>query len=606
MGILEWLGLGNKAATMIDPNFTGSMQFYTPNQPIWSPKNYGGFVSQGYRKNPTVYTCINKISGAAAGITWKLYADKSMKREIEEHPMLDLWNSPNPNMSGAGTFMEQIFGFLHMSGNAYIWAYRPNPKAPPLALWVLRPDRMKVVAGTNSIDGYVYGYGTKNVQTFETEDVLHWKFPAYDDDIYGLSPIEVASYYVDQINEAMGWNTSLMQNMGRPASVFMTKGYLTTEQRNQIKEEIRRKYSGKRNAGMPLVLEGDMQWQNMSLNPLELDWMKSRELNTRDIAAIFDIAPELIGDSSGKTFANVSEAREALYLENVLPKLDRFRDYINAWYVPMWEDLGGAYYTYDKDDIEALQEIYQKQKDAQEARARNNWSGGITTLNEARDEVGLKALDGGDCLRIGAVLVSIDSLQQYADQSLQAPAAPPPALAEPLNVPALPAPQPQAEQPPPTKIYEMALELLFTKFLEYAQEKKYLDKQGVYQPDDLDKQLASLQAKGIVAVKWSGGACDICLQNNGVTRVLGQPFPSGHILPPAHPHCDCSLVEIKSHDYGLTTSRALLVRNAAGLLHPAIASSGQEQADRRLAPIESSTSPEAGRSAYKRFLERYS
>src|SRR5258708_7025784 len=113
--------------------------------------------------------------------------------------------------------------------------------------------------------------------------MLHMKFPAFDDDVYGLSPIEIASYAADQNNEAAGWNTSLMQNAGRPASAFFAKSFLTPEQRNQVKEELRRKFQGKRNAGMPLVLEADMTWQNVSMSPLELDWLKSRQANKNEI-----------------------------------------------------------------------------------------------------------------------------------------------------------------------------------------------------------------------------------------------------------------------------------------------------------------------------------
>lgn len=526
------LANNNKLA---DPNYAGSMQMWTPGQPIWSDKNYASFVRNGYRKNTTIYACINKISGAAAGIEWKLYTDRAMENTIDNHPLLDLWRKPNPRMPGAGAFVEQVFGFWHMSGNSYIWAFRPNPNEPPLALWTLRPDRMKAVASNNGIESYVYGYETANPHIYELEDILHIKFPAYDDDIYGLSPVEVAAYYADQNNEAQAWNTALMQNAGKPASVFFSKSYLTLEQRGQIQAELRRKYSGKRNAGMPLVLEADMTWQNMSLSPMELDWLKSRELNTRDIAAIFDIAPELIGDSAGKTFANVSEARQALYLENVLPKLDRVRDYINSWLVPMYPDLkaSSAYFSYDQKDIEALQGLYQAAKDALHTRARNDWMAGGITLDEYRDAIGLKPAKYGSVYRIGLVLVSEDSMEDYADQSLEAPATAPSALPEPLNAGALP-PGTNPEDVP-------ALQAGQTGKKPAA--KKTMDKYGIYQPDDLTQRLAAYKAAGVEYLAWqaSKNPCEICELNDGEIVKLGQPFNSGHILPPGHPNCNCEV-----------------------------------------------------------------
>lgn len=229
----------------------------------------------------------------------------------------------------------------------------------------------------------------------------------------------------------------------------------------------------------------------------------------------------------------MKEAREALYTENVLPKMDRVRDYFNSWLLPMF-DLDGAYWTYDTEDIEALADLFQQAKDAQHARAREDWMAGGITLNEYREVINQKPLDDGDCLRIGGILVSTDSLGDYADQSLTKPAGPPMPQAEPLNIPGanpntpqLPAPKQQVAQPPAP-----------------VNGQKYMGANGIYQPDNLQAQLNDLAAKGIQYVTWVAGknTCDICLQNNGVTRLAGLPFPSGHILPQAHPNCDCSIV----------------------------------------------------------------
>lgn len=475
MGLLDLLfKRGSTNNALIDPNFRGSMEFYTPHQPVFTPKNYETFVREGYRKTPTLFACINKISSSAGGIKWKLYTDKSEEKEIKEHASLDLWSNPNPRLKGHGALVETIFGYWHMSGNSYLWSFRDKGgKGQPLALWPMRPDRMKAVVGNGDIENYVYGYGTRNPQILELPDVMHLKFPAYDDDVYGLSPIEIASYYAQQNNEAMSWNTALMQNMGRPSSVFMAQNYLTTEQRNQIRQELKRRFSSKINAGMPLILEADMKWQNMSLSPLELDWLKSREQNTRDMAAIFDVAPELIGDSAGKTFANVAEARQALYIENVLPKMDRLRDYLNSWYLPMWDDLPDtAYMTYDVYDIEALASIFQAEKKQELSSALEQWNNGGIMLNEYREVIGREPVDAGNCFKFGQVLVSEESLEKYADQSLQAPANPPMPLPEPLNVPAPVPGQPAQNQKKPDDNEKMFIELLYKAFLAYQENKR--------------------------------------------------------------------------------------------------------------------------------------
>ncbi|HEV2579401.1 MAG TPA: phage portal protein [Ktedonobacteraceae bacterium] len=450
MGFFNWArGILQRKA---DPTYQVEAQFFSPGAPIWSNKDYRTYVSQGYRRCGTVYNCVNKISGAASGIKWKLYTDRSMSREITSHPLLDLWNKPNPRM-GASSFVEQCFGHWHLSGNAYLYASRPSPGAPPVELWPLRPDLIKIVAGEKEVAGYVYGWGTSRAQDFDVDQIMHLKFPAYDDDFYGLSPVEVAMQLVDQQNEGNSWNTALMQNAGKPASVFFSKGYLTLEQRTQVRQELLKRYSGKRNAGMPMVLEADMTWQSMSMSPYELDWLQSRELNTREIAAIFDVAPELVGDSAGKTFANQKEAKQSLYTENVLPKLDRFDGYLNVWLVPMFADLAasGAWFTYDRSDIEVLAELYTAQQQALSEQANSMWNSGQCSLRVAQRLQGLPARPKVylDVYKFGAILVREEDLEAYAMQALQKPAAPPspvpePLLNQPSSLPQLPAPKPAA------------------------------------------------------------------------------------------------------------------------------------------------------------------
>ena len=47
-------------------------------------------------------------------------------------------------------------------------------------------------------------------------------------------------------------------------------------------------------------------------------------------------------------------------------------------------------------------------------------------------------------------------------------------------------------------------------------------------------------------LKWKvdGNPCPICLKNKDVTRELGKPFPSGHLLKPGHPNCECTMQPI--------------------------------------------------------------
>ena len=102
--------------------------------------------------------------------------------------------------------------------------------------------------------------------------ILHLKSFNPLDDWYSLSPIEAAAYAIDQHNAAGAWNQALLQNGARPsgALVFAPKegpAALGDEQFRRLKEQIEEQFSGARNAGRPLLLDGGLDWREMSLPP---------------------------------------------------------------------------------------------------------------------------------------------------------------------------------------------------------------------------------------------------------------------------------------------------------------------------------------------------
>src|SRR5579859_6066918 len=103
--------------------------------------------------------------------------------------------------------------------------------------------------------------------------------------------------------------------------------------------------------------------------------------------------------------------------------------------------------------------------------------------------------------------------------------------------------QPHAEDKPDRSADKSGI----VRSADHSLSQKVLDATDAYQPDDLNEQLAALTAQGVTHVMWlaNSSSCLVCLQNDGITVDLGQPFPSGHILPQAHPHCDCRVVSMQ-------------------------------------------------------------
>ena len=378
-----------------------------------SSKNYSyqDLAEEGYMKNSIVYRCVNEISNGASAVPYML---KSGDTVIEQHPLLSLIDRPNPLQSHS-EFFNAIFGYLMLSGNAYILKVGSD-LGKPKELHLLRPDRMVIVGGSKPIpDRYDYVINGKVQASYDVDDttgyseVKHIKLWNPLDDYYGLSPMSAAALEIDQHNMSGKHNINLLENGARPSGAVVYKpkddgGFavnLSESQRQQLITDLNNRFTGTANAGRPMLLEGDFDWKEMGLSPKDMDFINLKHMATTDIALCFGVPSQLVGVPDSQTYANVAEARLALYEETIIPHLRKIESDINEWLVPMFgESLN---FVYDIDKIPALSERRRKIYENVTSAVRE----GIMTRNEARELIGLSPIDGADDLYISANLFPI-------------------------------------------------------------------------------------------------------------------------------------------------------------------------------------------------------
>jgi HK97 family phage portal protein len=329
-------------------------------KPKWTPRRYDALAEEGYRKNVVAWRCISEVARASASIPWLLYDQDH--QELEQHPLKELLKHPNP-LQGTAQFLESVFSYYQIAGNVYIEAIRPNEGGAPVELYVLRPDRMRVIPGEAGLpQGYEYQVGGRTVRWSAdpftgASNILHWKAFHPLDDWYGMAPLEAAMNAIDQHNAAGAWNQALLNQAARPsgALIYSPKdgpSQLSDEQFRRLKEELEEHYTTPRNAGRPLILEGGLDWKEMGLTPKDMDWLAGRKRAAQDIALAFGVPDQLISISESQTYSNMAEARLALYEETVLPLVQQFKGELNRWLTPMFDDT--LRFEIDADEIPAL------------------------------------------------------------------------------------------------------------------------------------------------------------------------------------------------------------------------------------------------------------
>jgi HK97 family phage portal protein len=376
--------------------------FSAVGQPRWTPRRYDALAEEGFRKNVVAWRCVTEVSRAASAIPFILYTNEG--EELEQHPLLDLLNAPNPSQSGPH-FIETVLNYYQIAGNAYIEALPDEDEFTPRELHALRPDRVKVIPSETGLPlGYEYAVSGRTLRwpsdpvTGES-DILHWKAFHPLNDWYGMGALEAAMASIDQHNAAGSWNQALLAQGSRPsgALIYSPKegpAQLSDDQFRRLKDELEENYQGARSAGKPLILEGGLEWKEMGLSPKDMDWIAGRDRAARDIALAFGVPEQLIGISESQTYANMAEARLALYEETVLPLIAQLVGELNRWLVPMFAD--DLRLDVDKDEIHALT-----------ARRDQIWDkigkADFLTLNEKRAALGYGPVENGDALDRGGL-----------------------------------------------------------------------------------------------------------------------------------------------------------------------------------------------------------
>lgn len=321
----------------------------------WSGRGYASLVNQGFMRNPVVYRCVRLIAETANRVPLTVQVDG---KTTADHPLAAMLARPNGRQSGP-ELLEAIYAYLQTSGNAYLQAGIVDGAVR--TLFVLRPDRMSVVAGR---DGWPVAYDYKaggravrlNQEALPIPSVLHMALFHPLDDHYGMGPLEAAQTSLDIHNASAQWNKALLDNAARPSGALVysaAHGTMTDDQFSRLKEELEEQFSGAGNAGRPMVLDGGLDWKALAMSPRDMDFIEARNAAARDIALAFGVPPMLLGIPGDNTYANMAEANRTLWRQTLVPLVVRVSQELSGWLGPAFD---GADIVPDFEKVEALAE----------------------------------------------------------------------------------------------------------------------------------------------------------------------------------------------------------------------------------------------------------
>ena len=233
--------------------------------------------------------------------------------------------------SAGQVLIETLAAHLLLHGNAYAQILT-DEGGMARELFALRPDRVRVAPDARGWPvAYTYRVGERTSLLVADDpggrpQIVHLKRFNPADDHYGLGCLGAAAPAVAVHNAAARWNKALLDNAARPSGALVYDpadgSSLSREQYERLRDELEASFQGHANAGRPLLLEGGLKWQPLSLTPADLDFATMRASAAREIATAFGVPPMLLGLPGDATYANYREANRALWRLAILPLAD--------------------------------------------------------------------------------------------------------------------------------------------------------------------------------------------------------------------------------------------------------------------------------------------
>lgn len=407
--------LGNRLKIL----FTGKLKSYTlaelmpswySGQPVWSEWTTDRALQQGLKVCSYVYSCVHRLMKAASSVPW---IAKEKKEEewlpVPGHPLEELMAKPNSFMSGQD-MIERLTSHLYLGGNA-LWG-KVRARGIVAELWPYYPDNIKPIPDKiKFISSYKYT-DAGVIKHIEPQDIIHFMFVDPGNMFWGMSPLQAAGRVVDTDVEMTKWNKVALQNRAVTDGVFSYKETMTDAQWEEARRQIKEQHMGSINARTPWILSGGATWQQMSLSPVDMDFIAGKKMSREDICSIFDVPPPLVCFYEHTTLANLAESRRVFWLDTIIPYLQDIRECLNLSLAP--EFGPNIKLVYDLSNIEAIREKFQEKV---ETGAKLFEMGVPLNAINQKLELGFDDFEWGDIGYVSARLFPVGQIALEAGKS---------------------------------------------------------------------------------------------------------------------------------------------------------------------------------------------
>lgn len=332
-------------------------------------------------------------------------ASDGTRTKVKDHAIARLMVRPNRVQTWFEFARDMWVAYL-LRGNAYAAILRDRRGNPAELIWI-NPDAVMVLEAS---DGSWF-YNVNRIGLFQiamlrefpvaipSEDILHIRGISFNM-LVAASTIGLAR---DSIGLAMGQGLQASRWVGngaRPSGVLETPNKLSDDVAKRLKGQWEEFQSGVQNTGRTAVLEEGLQWKQLQLTAVDLQFINQQQMSVQDIARYFGVPTRKLMQADTTRGSTIIQEDQSYVNETVAPDLDMFEQKLVQTFDLDDEGLG-----VDMDESPLLRADPATRYNI----GRIGILSGMISTNEWRRGERLPPVPGGDTIRAPVNLAALGS-----------------------------------------------------------------------------------------------------------------------------------------------------------------------------------------------------
>lgn len=348
-----------------------------------------------------VWACVRLLSESISTLPLKIYVRQpdGSRKAATDHPAYSiLCRRPNSEMTPS-RFMLMVVASICLRGNAFIEKKFIANRL--VSLVPLLPQNMVVKRLTTGALEYKYTENG-NERVIPVKNIMHIRGFGLDG-VCGMMPMKTGR---DVIGSAMAVEESAAKifEQGLQSSGFLSAdNALTDEQRERLRGYMA-SFTGSKNAGKIMVLEGGLKYQGVTMNPEDAQMLESRAFSIEEICRWFRVPPFMVGHTTKQSsWASSLEGMNLQFLTHTLrPLLVNIEQEIGRCLLDSDDDVFAEF------SVEGLLRADSAGRAAYYTSALQN---GWMSRNDVRRLENMPPIEGGDIYTVQLNLTQLKNLE---------------------------------------------------------------------------------------------------------------------------------------------------------------------------------------------------